>query len=94
MKVKKNGMKPSTWRMDVNCNRCKATIEISYKDIEIVREKKNTFWAEKYILKCYIICPECGEKIEIDERNIPFTIRRQIIEDMDVVQYLMLFYFS
>lgn len=94
MKVKENGIKPSTWKLDVKCSRCEAVLEVSYEDIHINVSRKTTFFSVKRVLKFYVICSECGEKIEIDAEEIPNIIKMEIFDNMDIVEKLLKFYFS
>jgi len=41
MEVKKEGITPSTWKMDMVCPNCKAELSVGYKDMGITTVTKN-----------------------------------------------------
>ena len=94
MEVTKKGIEPSTWREEVICPRCEAHLKISYKDIFMERSKKKTFFSYKYILHYLVKCPTCGKKIILNENKLPNIIKRKVIDNMDLVDKLLMFYFS
>ena len=94
MKVKKSGIKPSTWREEFECPRCEANLEISWKDIYIRTTRKETFFSYKHILHYCITCSECGCKIELDEEDIPEVIRKKVFDNMDMFDRMINFYFT
>ena len=57
-------------KQTVECNRCKSLLAYTHNDIQV---GNNQF---EYNL--YIICPECGNKIELNTgRQVPFWERER-----------------
>ena len=93
MEVNKSGINPNTWTKQVKCPLCEAGLNISWKDISMKAINKETFLSRKRILQYYIKCAECGSKIEIDENELPYIIRKKIYNNMDTVDRVLSFYF-
>ena len=79
MKVKKEGINPNTWEMDVICPDCKAELTICCDDfqrerIKIVDHFFFTTISRKYIIKC----SECKKDILISSRKVPSIIREKL----------------
>jgi len=93
VKVKKQGINPRTWEMDVICPNCKSDLTIGCNDFEgVCITIKDSFLftttSEKYIIKC---C-ECGQSIKISKNKLPSIIRKEVCNNSEPYSISMTFF--
>jgi len=94
VEVKKEGIKPSTWRMDVICPNCKAELSVGYKDLGIeVITKERILLPTKRIPYFTVRCSECRKKHHIKPVDIPLIIREAVMDEMDSEVLFIKLYF-
>lgn len=91
MEVKKEGIKPGTWRMDVACPNCKAELSVGVEDMGLQIITKDRILYTKQIVHFTVRCCECKKKILIKPVEIPLTIRKYLISNMDPLDFFFTF---
>lgn len=93
MEVKRKGIKPSNWTLDMECPYCKALLSISVKDISIRTEpKRNFFGTKKCVTLFKVKCKECKHLIVLDKDELPEPITDYLYDHRDPDDFLFDFF--
>ena len=98
MKIKRNGISPSTWKKEVVCPYCNALLELSVKDISIRTKPKRNFWGNKKFITLFIVkCPNCNTSIRLNQKDLPSLIIDYLYKHRDsnhFIEDFLICYFS